>query len=222
MDLRANILLTCFEPFDGAETNISQQVAEGIDAEGLIKLCLPVSFRRSPQVLREAIECYQPTFILSLGQCAEGEKIRLERFAMNLMDSAKGDNDGYIPNEETIDANAPLALRTGLNIKQLHTECVNAGLPTIISNSAGLYVCNRVYWEALHYTEKALFVHIPKNMDIETVRNTIMFLIKQLSNSRFTSKIVICKRSTQKDKKGLCKYPKKAVILHTKNYTYYD
>jgi len=199
MDSRANILLTCFEPYGSADTNISQQVAEGIEAEGVIKLLLPVSFKRAPEVLREAIERYQPQFILSLGQCAEGENIRLERFAMNMMDSSKGDNDGYIPNEETIDANAPLALRTGLNIKQLYTECVNEGLPVIISNSAGLYVCNRVFWEALRYSSKALFVHISKNMDIETVRNTIMFLIKQLSNSRFTSKIVICKRSSQKD-----------------------
>ena len=72
MDLRANILLTCFEPFDGAEMNISQQVAEGLEAEGVIKLCLPVSFKRSPEVLREAIKRYQPDSILSLGQCAEG------------------------------------------------------------------------------------------------------------------------------------------------------
>lgn len=174
------LLLTCFEPFDGAEKNISQQVAEGFEEERVIKLCLPVSFLRAPEVLREAIKHYQPEVILCLGQCAEGEKIRLERFAINMMDSVKGDNDGYIPNEETIDANAPLALRTGLDIKQMQTDCVNAGLPTVISNSAGLYVCNRIYWEALRNTDKALFVHIPKNMNPETVRNTIVFLSKKM------------------------------------------
>ena len=166
-------LLTYFEPFGGAKKNISQQVAEGIEAEGLVKRCLPVSFKRSPEVLRETLKDYQPAFILSLGQCAEGEKIRLERFAINLMDSDKGDNDGYMPDEETIDTNAPLALRTSLNIKQLQRECVNVGLPVILSNSAGLYVCNRIFWEALRYTEKALFVHIPKNMDISIARQII-------------------------------------------------
>lgn len=173
------ILLTYFEPFGGADTNISQQVAEGIEAEGVTKHCLPVSFQRSPHELREAIERYQPDFILSLGQCAEGEKIRLERFAVNLMDSEKGDNDGYRPNEKTIDANAPLALRTCLNIKQLHTECANEGLSVMISNSAGLYVCNRIYWEALRYTDKALFVHIPKNIDMDVARKAISHIIKQ-------------------------------------------
>lgn len=179
---RADILLTYFEPFGGAETNISQQVAEGIEVEGVVKLCLPVSFKCAPKMLREAIERYQPTFILCLGQCAEGEKIRLERFALNLMDSEKGDNDGYMPNEDTIDVDIPLALRTGLAIKQLKTECVNAGLPVIISNSAGLYVCNRIYWEALHYTDKALFVHIPKNMNPEMAQKTILLIIKQLTS----------------------------------------
>lgn len=68
------LLLTCFEPFDGAETNISQQVAEGFEEERVIKLCLPVSFLRAPEVLREAIKHYQLEVILCLGQCAEGEK----------------------------------------------------------------------------------------------------------------------------------------------------
>ena len=180
MDLRANILLTFFEPFGESATNISQQVAEGIDTEGVVKLCLPVSFQRSPHELREAIERYQPGIILSLGQCAEGEKIRLERFAINMMDSVKGDNDGYMPDEQPIEDNTPLTLRTGVNIKQLHSECMNAGLPTVLSNSSGLYVCNRVYWEALRYTDKALFVHIPKNMNLKPVRNTINFLVKQI------------------------------------------
>lgn len=174
------LLLTYFEPFGEADTNISQQVAERIEAEGVFKLLLPVRFKCSPEVLMEAIEHYQPTFILSLGQCSEGKKIRLERFAMNLMDSEKGDNDGYAPIEETINPNAPLALQTGLNIKHLQTECINAGFPTIISNTAGLYVCNRIYWEALHYTTKALFVHIPQSMNLGIARKTITHLIIQL------------------------------------------
>lgn len=173
MDLRPNILLSYFEPFGGAETNISQQVAEGIAADGVIQLCLPVSFRRAPKVLREAIERYQPQFILSLGQCAEGENVRIERFAINMMDSSKGDNDGYVPDEEMICPEAPLALKTALPVKSLCADCINAGLPTMVSNSAGLYVCNRVYWEALRYTDKALFVHIPKNMNKSVAQQII-------------------------------------------------
>lgn len=171
------ILVTAFEPFGGNDTNISQRVLDAIQAD-VAKLLLPVSFRRAPEVLNEAIEQFLPEVIISMGQAAEGDKIRLERLAINIMDSAKGDNDGYFPDEEIICNEAPLALKTALPVKQLCADCINAGLPTKVSNSAGLYVCNRIYFEALRHTTNSLFVHIPKNMDVETAKQTINQLIK--------------------------------------------
>ena len=171
------ILVTAFEPFDGNDTNISQRVLDAILAD-IAKLLLPVSFRRAPHVLNEVIGLLQPDMIFSMGQTAEGDKIRLERLAINMMDCAKGDNDGYFPDEEIICNEAPLALKTALPVKQLCADCINAGLPTKVSNSAGLYVCNRIYFEALRHTPNSLFVHIPKNMDVETAKQTINQLIK--------------------------------------------
>ena len=115
-----------------------------------------------------------------MGQAAEGDKIRLERLAINMMDSTKGDNDGYIPDEEIICPEAPLALKTALPVKQLCADCINAGLPTMVSNSAGLYVCNRIYFEALRRTLNSLFVHIPQNMDLEIAKQVINSLIRDL------------------------------------------
>lgn len=171
------ILVTAFEPFGGSDTNISQRVLDAILAD-VAKLLLPVSFRRAPEVLNEAIEQFQPDVIIAMGQAAEGDKIRLERLAINMMDSAKGDNDGYLLAEELICPEAPLALKTALPVKQLCADCVNAGLPTIVSNSAGLYVCNCIYFEALRHTTNSLFVHIPKDMDVEIAKQTINQLIK--------------------------------------------
>ena len=117
------LLLTAFEPFGGAETNITQSVLSLLPdsfADWTIeKVCLPVSFRRAPIVLRDAIATYSPDVVILLGQCPAGENIRLERFAINMMDSTRGDNDGYIPNEETIYPHQPLALQTPLPIKEL-------------------------------------------------------------------------------------------------------
>ncbi len=172
------ILVTAFEPFGGSDTNISQKVLNAIKADVTKLLLLPVSFRRAPEVLNEAIEQFQPDMIFSMGQTAEGDKIRLERLAINMMDSAKGDNDGYIPDEEIICSEAPLALKTALSVKQLCADCINAGLPTMVSNSAGLYVCNRIYFEALRHTTNSLFVHIPKNMDLEIAKQVINQIIK--------------------------------------------
>jgi len=177
MQTNVRILVTAFEPFGGNDTNISQKVLDAIQAD-VAKLLLPVSFRRAPEVLNEAIKQFQPDVIISMGQAAEGDKIRMERLAINMMDSAKGDNDGYIPDEELICPEAPLALKTALPVKPLCADCINAGLPTIVSNSAGLYVCNRIYFEALRHSPNSLFVHIPKNMNLEIAKQVINQIIK--------------------------------------------
>ena len=178
------ILITAFEPFGGAETNITQSVLSllpnSIADWAIEKVCLPVSFRRAPIVLREAITTYFPDLVIMLGQCPAGENIRLERFAINMMDSTKGDNDGYIPNEETIYANQPLALQTPLPIRELERFCIDNVQPVKVSNSAGLYVCNRVYYEALYLHQRAIFVHVPKNMDLTLAQQTLAQIMKNL------------------------------------------
>ena len=179
LNKRTKILLTAFEPFGANDTNISQKVLDAIQAD-VAKLLLPVSFRRAPEILNEAIKHFQPDVIIAMGQAAEGDKIRLERLAINMMDSAKGDNDGYIPNKELICPEASLALKTALPVKPLCADCINAGLPTMVSNSAGLYVCNRIYFEALRHTPSSLFVHIPKNIDLEIAKQVINILIRKL------------------------------------------
>ncbi len=181
-----HILLTAFEPFGGNSTNITQEVIqalpEQIGEHLLHKRVLLVSFQRAPRVLREAIEQQRPDFTLMLGQCGEGEKIRLERYAHNMMDSRLGDNDHDCPTEEIIYPEASAAMMTTIG-QSLHALCAsleNEGLPVTVSTSAGLYVCNRVYYEALYLGQKALFVHIPKNLDLDQVIKTLYSLIHQL------------------------------------------
>ena len=179
------VLVTAFEPFGGAETNITQSVLpllpDSIADWAIEKECLPVSFKRAPIVLREAIATYSPDLVIMLGQCPAGENIRLERFAINMMDSSKADNDGYIPNEETIYAHQPLALQTPLSVKALAMSCAETGLPVVVSNSAGLYVCNRVYYEALHLQQRAIFVHMPNNMEGMTTIRMLGFLLPKIT-----------------------------------------
>ena len=128
-------------------------------------------------MLREAIATHTPDIVIMLGQCPAGENIRLERFAINMMDSTKGDNDGYIPNEETIYTHRPLALQTSLPIKELLRFCTDDVQSVQVSNSAGLYVCNRVYYEALYAKQKAVFIHVPKNMVATDVVKVVDILI---------------------------------------------
>lgn len=165
------ILITAFEPFGGTTTNITQDVLSAlpryIGKAEVIKQCLPVSFERAPIALREIITEHTPDMLLLLGQCPVGENIRLERFAINMMDSQKADNDNYCPSEEQIYPGAPLAYRTPINIKTIVHHLQEEKLPVVLSNSAGLYVCNRVYYEALYLQQNALFVHMPNGYDVD-------------------------------------------------------
>ena len=171
------ILITGFEPFRGSDTNITQEIISQLPAQignrEIVTICLPVSFQRAPIVLQQAIVQHQPDLILLLGQCPAGENIRLERFAMNMMDAKNPDNDGYCPSEEQIYPDAPLAYRTTFHIKTIANHLQEEQLPVAISNSAGLYVCNRVYYEALHLQQKAIFIHIPKNFPTEQAAHII-------------------------------------------------
>ena len=179
------ILITAFEPFGGTESNITQSVLsllpDSVADWAIEKVCLPVSFKRAPIVLREAIATCSPDLVIMLGQCSTGENIRLERFAINMMDSSKADNDGYIPNEETIYNLQPLALQTPLSVKALAISCAEIELPVVVSNSAGLYVCNRVYYEALHLQQRAIFVHVPKNIEEMTALSALEHLLPKIT-----------------------------------------
>ena len=127
---------------------------------------MPVSFGRVAEVLRDAVGRHNPDIILSLGQSGSGDSVKLERVALNMMDSKMGDNDGYTPDEEPIDRDGDAALFTSLPIKLFRSAIEAKDINSVISNSAGLYVCNRLYYEALRLERerpelRALFIHLP-------------------------------------------------------------
>lgn len=163
------ILLTGFEPFGNYKENSSWAVAEKVAAcgfEGVSVTRLPVTFAGVAAALRKAVDECRPDAIVMLGQSAGIDYVKLERVAINMMDSASADNDGYLPDEEPIYPGGEAALFTNTNIKELCRAVKEQGLPAKVSNSAGLYVCNRLYYEALTICKenrgmKALFVHLP-------------------------------------------------------------
>ncbi len=166
------ILVTGFEPFGDYAENSSWAVAERVAARGacyadVVVEPLPVSYRRVSQVLRDAVARHSPDAIILLGQSELSDRVKLERVALNLMDATRGDNDGYAPDEEPIDPNSNAALFTALPIKRLHRAIAERNVAVKISNSCGLYVCNRTYFEALSICREqrsaisAIFVHLP-------------------------------------------------------------
>ena len=165
------LLLTGFEPFGKYNYNSSWAVAEKVAACGafgaeFVAMRLPVSFAGVGTALRKAVKECSPDVVIMLGQAAGIDFIKLERIAINMMDATTPDNDGYMPDEEPICADGAAALFTNTDIKELRGAVEEHGIPAKVSNSAGLYVCNRTYYEALRLCNerpgmKALFVHLP-------------------------------------------------------------
>ena len=165
------LLVTGFEPFRNYKENSSWAVAEKVAAcsvEGVEVMAkrLPVSFAGVGIALRKAVVECCPDVVLMLGQAAGIDYIKLERIAINMMDSMAADNDGYRADEETICDDGPAALFANCDIKGLRKVIEEMGIVAKVSNSAGLYVCNRLYYEALQLCNerpgmKALFVHLP-------------------------------------------------------------
>ena len=165
------ILVTAFEPFGDIMLNSSWEVAsllpDMIDNCMIVKELLPVDFMTAGKELRSLIEKHLPDVVVSLGQSRKYAGLSIERVALNLMDSIKPDNCGYMPQNEPIHADGDTAYMTTYPVRRLVEVCKQKGIPAQISNSAGTYVCNRVYYEALYavaksqHPMKALFVHLP-------------------------------------------------------------
>lgn len=165
------ILITGFEPFGSNNENSSWVVANKVATQNTFGIdialeLMPVSFRSVAKTLRTAVTRHNPDLLIMLGQAGSSDKVRLERIAINMMDARNADNDGFIPDEEPINTETPVALFTNTDIKQLYNAIAEQRIPVKISNSCGLYVCNRIYYEALMLCNeinkmKAIFVHLP-------------------------------------------------------------
>lgn len=155
-----NILLTAFEPFGGRSSNVSHQMMQALPhIEGLTKMVLPVSFRRAPAMAVEAVERVKPDLVISLGEAPSRAAVCIERVALNLMHTRTADNDGFSPRQQSIVPGGPDGIFTPVDV-----DALAAQLDCTVSNSAGLYVCNTLYYTLLHryrHSIPSVFVHFP-------------------------------------------------------------
>lgn len=188
------VLVTGFEPFGGSEVNSSWETAvrvgqlapKGVCMETLL---LPVNFVRAGKKIREALREKRPDVLVMLGQRGKGESIDIERIAINMMDASSPDNDGYHPQEQTIVDGGEAAHFSNLPVKPLRDALLHRGIPARVSNSAGLYVCNSTYYNALNeiYEQglsiKVVFVHLPRiseDFPIEMLTDAILAIIETI------------------------------------------
>lgn len=165
------VLLTGFEPFGGESSNPSWEAASALDGERIaghrvVARWLPVEFDRSLQALQSAIAQLQPALVLCVGQAGGRAQLSLERVAINVDDARIADNAGAQPIDVPIAPDGPAAYFTTLPIKAMLAALRDAGIPAEVSQTAGTYVCNHVFYGLMHALREASgvragFIHIP-------------------------------------------------------------
>ena len=164
------LLLTGFEPFGGETLNPSWEVARALTGEviGSMRvqsLQLPCVFAQAPQVLQAALAKLSPQAVLCLGQAEGRSEVTPERVAINIMQARIPDNAGAQPQEESVVPDGPAAYFTGLPLTRIVQRLRELDIPASISNSAGTFVCNQVFYGLQHTwgrsDRRSGFVHLP-------------------------------------------------------------
>ena len=164
------VLLTAFEPFAGDPVNPSLLIARQLDGEFIagarvVAVELPCVFHRALAVLDEALGRTRPTLAVALGLAAGREGLSIERVAINVDDARIPDNAGAHPVDEAIAKGGPAAWFSTLPIKAIAAALQEAGVPATVSETAGTFVCNHVFYglqQRLAGTGvRSGFIHVP-------------------------------------------------------------
>ncbi len=170
---KPRILLTAFEPFGGESCNSSQQVAEEIarrvsnDWDFRYRI-LPVTRYDGPDMATRELDDFSPDIMIMLGQAGSRQQITPERVAINLDFFHIPDNANQQPRGESICADGPVGYFSKLPVTSISERLRNAGFAAKVSNSAGLFVCNRVFYSVLHHIAQnelpvmAGLIHLPR------------------------------------------------------------
>ena len=157
------VLLTGFEPFGGETVNPSWQAVEAVardwtGPETLIAVQLPVVF---DDTIDRVIAEHKPDLVVSVGQAGGFATIEVERVAINVQDARIPDNSGAQPIDEPVVVDGPAAHFSSLPIKAAVAALLEAGIPASVSQSAGTYTCNHVFYRLRHPGAHGGFVHVP-------------------------------------------------------------
>lgn len=166
------VLVTGFEPFGGDPVNpslavlLALQAGEPLPGVRLHTQPLPCVFGRALQVLDEALRRTRPALVIALGLAASRDAVSVERVAINVDDARIPDNEGALPVDRPVVPGGPAAYFSTLPIKAIVAALRDEGLPAEVSQTAGTFVCNHVFYGLMHRLRgqpgvRAGFVHLP-------------------------------------------------------------
>jgi pyroglutamyl-peptidase len=191
------VLLTGFDAFGGASLNPSWLAVSALDrnvVEGhlIVAAQLPTVFNASLRELERLLRLHKPVLMIAVGQAGGRDAISLERVALNINDASIADNAGAQPVDTPVVMTGPAAYFSTLPIKAMLQGLLQAGIAAEVSQSAGTFVCNHVFYGLMHSLARQRgrktrggFIHLPflpeqgrPSMPIETMQRGLSLAIE--------------------------------------------
>ena len=167
--MKKKILVTGFEPFDGAEENPSWEAVRRLpdtDEEWeLRKICLPVLYEKAADRVIAFCEDWMPDYILCAGLAGSRKAVTPETLGGNIRTLGRADEGGFIPQDLKIDPKGPDFIISPLPEDAMSDRLNAAGIRAYVSPSAGAFVCNDLFYPLLRRFGSGPplcgFVHLP-------------------------------------------------------------
>ncbi|MFC5458407.1 pyroglutamyl-peptidase I [Massilia niabensis] len=172
--MKKTVLLTGFEPFNGATINPAWEAVRALkgwngDSFFVEVLQLPCVFGMANRVLRGAIDEMKPSIVICVGQAGGRADLTVERVAINVDDAPILDNDKQQPVDAPIVAGGPAAYFATLPVKAIVAAMRERGLKASVSQTAGTFVCNHVFYGLMNHIDGSAltgkitggFIHVP-------------------------------------------------------------
>lgn len=171
---RSRVLLTGFDAFGGDAINPSWLAVRALHGRqmaghAVVAAHLPTVFGEALRALHVLLVKHQPALVICVGQAGGRSALSLERIAINVDDAPIPDNAGAQPIDAPVAAGAPAAYFSTLPIKAMLGALQREGLPAEVSQTAGTFVCNHVFYGLMHTIAanpelrhtRGGFVHVP-------------------------------------------------------------
>ena len=165
------VLVTGFDPFGGESINPAWEAVKVIKDEiagaEVVKMQIPTVVGKSIAKIHDKMVEINPDIVIAVGQAGGRFGVTPERVAINVTDARIPDNEGNQPIDEPIFADGDAAYFSNLPVKAMVQAIKDAGYPSVLSNTAGTYICNHVMYGILYYIQKEFpnarggFIHVP-------------------------------------------------------------
>ena len=173
--IKPKLLLTGFDRFPGVEANASKSLINFIektdrysDLAEVYTHIFKTEYDTTLKSIDEILSAINPDIIISFGVAPNLSSVRIERYATNQISQTCADDAGDIFTKSTCERVDKL--NSTLPLKDISERLTANKLAYEMSDSAGEYLCNFLFYQWLTYDygtrppQACGFIHIPQNV----------------------------------------------------------